>query len=147
MARSRGKTTGRQECDNFFALPRRIIRGREYARLSAHAVKLLIDLGAQYYGSNNGNLCASWTLMRERGWRSKATLHRAIMELRKGNWIVVTRQGGRNKPNLYALTFRRINECGGKLDINETFATSNAWQDNNLSTPYVNQISTLAVPT
>jgi hypothetical protein len=119
MARSRNKTKGRQESDCFFALPRRIIRGPEYARLSAHAVKLLVDLGAQYYGSNNGDLCASWTLMRERGWRSKATLHRAIKELRTANWIVVARQGGRNKPSLYALTFRRINECNGKLDIDE----------------------------
>jgi hypothetical protein len=58
----------------------------------------------------------------------------------------VAPQGGKNKASLYALTFLRINECGGKLDIDETLTPSDLWKDNNPRTPYMNQVGTPAVP-
>jgi hypothetical protein len=65
----------------FVALPNIVIRSHQIARLSAHAVKLLFDLLAQYNGGNNGDLCATWTLMQPRGWKSRDTLGKALKEL------------------------------------------------------------------
>jgi len=127
-------------------LSKTVINGPEFARLSPYAVKLFIDLYGQFNGRNNGNRCASWTLMHARGWRSKATLHRAIMELRDKGWTVVSRQGGRNKASLYALTCLPVNECGGKLDIAETVAPLGTWRNNGFCTSYVNQVGTPTVP-
>jgi hypothetical protein len=146
MSRKPVNSKGRRERGSFVALPKAVINSPEYARLSAYAVKLFIDVCAQFNGRNNGDLCASWTLMRQRGWRSKATLHRATKELRDKGWLVVSRQGGRNKANLYALTFLSVDECGGKLDIDETVAPLGFWRDRKNCTPYVNQVGTPTVP-
>jgi hypothetical protein len=54
--------------------------------------------------------------MHKRGWKSKDTLDRAKKELLEKRWAIVTRQGGRKIPSLYALTFWGVDECGGKLD-------------------------------
>jgi hypothetical protein len=92
--------------------------GNAFLALSPHAVKLLIDLGAQYRGDNNGDLCAAWKVMRARRWRSEATLAKAKRELIDSGLIVETRKGARpNKASLYALTWFALDHCGGKLDI------------------------------
>jgi len=31
------------------------------------------DLGRQYNGKNNGDLCATWSMMAKRGWSSRST--------------------------------------------------------------------------
>ena len=80
-----------------------------------------IDLGYQYNGYNNGDLCASLSVMRKRGWNSNQQLAKALKELLERNLIVQTKQGGLNLgPNLYAITWQPINECNGKLDVNPT---------------------------
>jgi hypothetical protein len=128
-SRSRLKAKGRRESGPFLAVPKHVINSTEYSRLSAYAVKLLFDLYAQFNGRNNGDLSACWTFMSKRGWRSKGTLHKALVELRGRGWIVVARQGGRNKTSLYALTFLAVDECGGKLDIAETRTPLNWWRN------------------
>ena len=42
--------------------------------------------------------------------------------------LMMTRQGGRNKASLYAVTFQPINECGGKLDIAPTDIAPGDWK-------------------
>ncbi|MGH8503836.1 MAG: hypothetical protein ACREVE_15495 [Gammaproteobacteria bacterium] len=123
-------------------MPKHVLNSPQYARLSAYAVKLLFDLFAQYYGSNNGDFSACWTLMRRRGWRSKGTLHKATKELRDTGWIAVARQGGRNKASLYAITFLPVDECGGKLDIAATVAPLGWWQRDRFGTRNVCQFDT-----
>ena len=83
----------------------------QYGKLSPIAVKLLIDLLCQYRGSNNGDLTASWTVMRPLGWRSKHLLQKAQRELQARGWIIKTRQGSINKPSLWAVTFEGIDDC------------------------------------
>lgn len=87
----------------------------------------MIDLYAQYNGKNNGDLCAAYSMMQKHGWRSKGTLARALTELVNAGFILITRQGGKHKANLYAVTFRGVDECGGKLDINPTPVPPNTW--------------------
>ena len=90
-------------------------------------MKLLIDVAKQYNGSNNGDLHAAWSILSGQGWHSKGTLSRAIKELIDKGFIELTRQGGKNRCSLYAVTWRSIDECKGKLDVRETRVASNLW--------------------
>lgn len=131
MARNRFKEAkAKREGGGFVPLPFVVLRSHNFTLLSAYAVKLLNDLLAQYRGNNNGDLCAAWTVMHPRGWKSKDTLNKALKELLAGNWVEVTRQGGRNKATLYALTFYAIDDCKGKLDVNATGSPNGAWRKN-----------------
>jgi hypothetical protein len=101
----------------FMALPHYYFRAPEFGSLSGRAVKLLIEIGLQYTGSNNGDLAATYSMMRPRGFKSADLLRKARNELINAGWIMVTRQGGKHAPSLYALTFQNIDQCKGKLDI------------------------------
>ena len=89
---------------------------------------MVIDIASQYRGHNNGDLCAPLSLMRKRGWNSSDQLEKAKKELIKKDVILVARQGGRNKANLYALTWFPIDECKGKLDIASTITAPVDWK-------------------
>ena len=112
-----------------FAVPMALIRHPNFTRLSAWGHKLIADLAAQYTGKNNGYLCATRSLMESRGW-NKNTLGNAVRELEHYRLIERTQQGGRNKPNLFAFTWRRIDEHHDRrpLDVRATPTPSNAWQ-------------------
>ena len=109
-------------------MPHEVLNSKAYPSLTPAAVKLLLDLGAQYRGTNNGDLCAAWTVMAKRGWRSKATLTRALRELEGKGFICKTRQGGRHRASLYAVTWRPIDECGGKLEVRATRTAPGYWR-------------------
>ena len=105
----------------FLHLHRSLLECQDFISLKGNSIKLLIDLGYQYNGYNNGDLCASLSVMRKRGWNSNQQLAKALKELLERNLIVQTKQGGLNLgPNLYAITWQPINECNGKLDANPT---------------------------
>ena len=102
----------------FFTLPAAVLNGAAYLSLNAHARMLLFDLLAQYRGNNNGDLCAAYSMMKIRGWKSTHTLQGAKAVLLEAGLIVETRKGARpNKASLYALTWFALDDCGGKLDI------------------------------
>ncbi|WXG51455.1 MAG: hypothetical protein RNU03_11300 [Candidatus Sedimenticola sp. (ex Thyasira tokunagai)] len=128
MAQSRAKIKGRKERGSFIAIPKIVVESEQYSKLSSHSVKLLIDLSAQYNGSNNGDLCAAWSMMVKRGWRSKGTLYRAVSELITTGFILLTRQGGKHKASLYAVTFKPIDECKGKLEVKATVVAPATWK-------------------
>lgn len=95
----------------------------QYAKLTPRAVKLLVDLMAQYRGTNNGDLTTAWSVMRERGWSSKSLLYAAQDELEARGWLVRMRQGilerGKHTATLWALAFFPVNDCGkDKRDSN-----------------------------
>lgn len=120
MARNSRYKNAKEKRDGgaFFTLPAAVLNGAAYLCLGAHARMLLFDLLAQYRGNNNGDLCAAYSLMKERGWRSTHTLQAAKAELLDAGLIVETRKGARpNKASLYALTWYALDDCGGKLDI------------------------------
>lgn len=128
MSRKRTKVKGRRESGTFLALPHAILRSKNYINLSPKAIKLLIDLAMQFNGSNNGDYCKTWKIMKKRGWKSNATLHEALKELMYYGFIVCTRQGGRHQASLYAVTWLAIDQCKGKLDINETRTPPGDWK-------------------
>lgn len=102
----------------FMTIPMSVIDSTAYLRASAHARMLLWDMFSQYRGGNNGDLCAAWKIMRNRGWKSEDTLARAKRQLLDLQLIVETRKGARpNKASLYAVTWCALDECGGKLEL------------------------------
>lgn len=102
----------------FFAIPDSVLNGAAYISLTAHARMLLFDLYAQYKGNNNGDLCAAYSMMKPRGWKSQHTLQNAKKELLDAELICETRKGARpNKAGLYAVTWQALDDCGGKLEI------------------------------
>ena len=110
MAKKRYKNgKAKREPGPFLAIPAAVSNSSAYARLSPHAVKLLVDIGSQYRGDNNGDLCAAWKIMRPKGWRSEETLAKAKQELLRGGFIAEVRKGYRpNTCSLYALTWHAL---------------------------------------
>lgn len=102
----------------FVAIPLSVLDSAAFREASPHAKALLMDLVAQLRPANNGDLSACWRFMRTRGWKSQTTLLKAKRELIERHLIIETRKGARpNKASLYAVTWRALDDCAGKLDI------------------------------
>lgn len=128
------KLTKRIGCNEFTAIPKNFLNSDAMMNLSGKACKLLWEFIHQVNGKNNGDLQATWSIMEGRGWNSKATLSKAIKELREAGIITQTRQGGRHKCSLYALTFIAIDECLNedgisKHDAQPSIRPSNLWHE------------------
>jgi len=100
--------------ESFSGIPRRIIEHSSFKSLSYSARSLLIQLGYQYRGKNNGNLVITWSLMK--GWfGSNTTMFKARDSLYEAGFIVINAYGGRSGngtrlPHLYALTWESIDQ-------------------------------------
>lgn len=109
---------------SFAGVPRAVMKHHDYINLPACAKVLLFELAYQFTGFNNGDLQIAWSLMKERGFNSPATLNKAKKALLGANLIVCTRVGQFMNPgglcSLFALTWREIHECRGKLDVQPT---------------------------
>ena len=121
------RSKGRRVTAQFARLPHRLLHHDSFRTLSPRATKFLIDLAAQYNGYNNGDLSATKKTMLDRGWNSSDQLNKAKREAEERGLIRVTRQGGRNRCNLYALTWFEIDECRGKHDPTPTSKPTNDW--------------------
>jgi len=114
VAKSYPQAKGRSSGGRHFRIPHQVSGHPNFIKLTAYPNKLLIDLGRQFVGSNNGDLCATWSLMEGRGWKSRETLNDALRELEYYGFIVMTQQGDRKKPTLYALGWRNIDKATGE---------------------------------
>lgn len=105
----------KKKSGRFIGVPYRVAKSKYFAQLSPQATKLLMDLLCQYTGSNNGAQSACWALMKDRGWKSRSTLHRAKQELIDVGFAVVTRAGKKMRgcPTLLAITWNGIDICPG----------------------------------
>jgi hypothetical protein len=99
------------------------------AALSTSARCLLVDLCHQYNGRNNGDIAAAPKTLEPFGWRSRGTVDDALVELIALGFLQQTRQGGRNRCSLYALTWRGIDE--GPHDAPPNPVPSNLWKPDN----------------
>jgi hypothetical protein len=69
-------------------------------------------------------------MMKDRGWNSSETLWLAIRELEHYRIISRTQQGGRNRSNLYAFTWRCIDHLKDRtLDVAPTLKPSDSWKE------------------
>lgn len=128
MSRTRWKHKGRTDAGGFLQIPHEVMRSANWRAMPARAVKLVCDLGSQYRGANNGDLSAAWVIMHPLGWNSRATLAAAIADALRFGMIEKTRQGGLHRCSLYALTWRSIDACGGKLEVSATVTASGLWR-------------------
>ena len=126
--------------ESFLYLPDSLIFDPAFGSLSGNAVKLFIEMAKEYNGRNNGDLAATFNMLKSRGFKSKGTLFKSLQELEAKGFIEQTRQGGKNKCSLYALTIRNIDECGGKLDVSPTRKGSFRWKKINSSALIENQL-------
>lgn len=110
MKRSRRK-------ERFLGIPYHVVNSDEFSTLSAPETKLILDLLWQYTGRNNGALTPSHALLDKRGWAS-TSLYRAFVGLKKKGFVVVTRQGWkqRGRPTFVAVTFLGIDDCNIEFD-------------------------------
>jgi len=138
MANKRQKITGRRTGPTFAVKPHHIFRAdckngipSPASVLSHMAAHMLDNLTAQFNGSNNGDLSAAPKIMKLYGWNSQGSINKALTELLALGFIEQTRQGGRNRCSLYAVTWLAIDDCKGKLDVNPTRVASNLWKPEN----------------
>ena len=77
----------------FAGIPRNVMNHPDYINLSGNAVKLLNELARQYRGNNNGDLTVAYSLLKNRGFKSKGTIERNRDELLNAGMIKKTREG------------------------------------------------------
>lgn len=121
--------------NSFFPSRKDVIFSKEYQGLGASAVKLYHDVSAHWNGKNNGDLCVTFSVMRaHHGWVSNGTLRRALKELLDTGFLILTREGDRNRAALYALTTVPINECldgngRSKIHVRPTDRAPDSWRN------------------
>jgi len=108
-----------------WVIPKELMEHSDFRHLSPSATKVLMVLGCQFRGRNNGDLAATYTMLSDWGGMAKGTLARALRELQKRDLIIKSREHRRGrdgaKPALYALTWLPIDDCPGKgLEISAT---------------------------
>lgn len=123
------KSKGRATHETFFGIPKSVMEHPNFIRLTHPAKTLLLDIGYQYNGKNNGDLTATISILQKRGWTSRDTLERALSCLIHYGMVIQTRKGDRNKPALFALSWRNINECKGKIRLPETITPPGNWKN------------------
>ena len=121
MVRSYAKAKGRRESGAFVPLPCSVLDHPNFINLTAKGTRLLIDLCSQLRfkqggPTNNGDICATISVLKKRGWSSSESLDYAIKELLHYEFILLTRRGDRKRCHLYGLTWWAVNECDGKID-------------------------------
>ena len=130
MARTRLKIRKRLETGTFLRVPTDVLKCAAFRSLSTKAKALILDIGTQYNGHNNGHLCASWAFMKQQGWVSKQTLQNAMEELVGKGLLELTRQGGRNRCSLVGFTWMPIDagRVTVALDVPTTRVASGLWR-------------------
>ena len=125
----RQKAKGRITSGTYFLIPTVVLDSPAFCSLSTKAKALLLDMGAQIRGRhNNGDISATYNMLRKRGWCSKDTIGNALAELLEKGLIEKTRQGFLRRCSLFAFTWWGIEDPQGKLDISPNPVPSNLWQ-------------------
>lgn len=131
MAVKRVRAKGRRESGGGHFMPRVVTNTPDYRLCSPTALKVLTMLFCQFNGYNNGDFQATFTLAKQWGIGSEATLARALRELIAAELIIKTRESVFRNPGrkcaLYGVTWLGIDECGGKLEMAPTKAPPVVW--------------------
>jgi len=95
----------------FVPLRHDVLKSPGYRALGHPARNLLVDIAMQYIpgrSRNNGALVACEKYLKPLGWRSKAVIAKGLAELLECGLLIKTKQGGINRPSLYALAFHNL---------------------------------------
>lgn len=115
--------------EHFAVLPDEVLVSAALVTLPHYCNVLLTAIAAQYRGTNGGDLAMTGKIAKRYGIKSRKQLNTGLKLLLEHGLIQKTKQGGKRPlgPCLYALTWRPIDACAGKLDIGPTMTASNAW--------------------
>jgi hypothetical protein len=83
-----------------YQVPRALADSLAFRSLPVSAKVLWHDMMMQYRGANNGNINAALSEFKHYGWRSSATLAKALAHLMAHGLIRETRKGGKRAGNL-----------------------------------------------
>ena len=129
MSKSYQKSKGRSTSPGqFVGIPIVVLDHEDFRNLSNSAKIALIAILREFNGKNNGDLSLPLSRARQWGIKSSATLVESIRELESVNLIIRTRDPSlmrfalRGQCSLFAVTWRPIDECGGKHDYLPTAA-------------------------
>lgn len=129
MAKGGYTPTGDSSKRRYITLAKVWLEHESWKTLKPRAKALMIDLYSQYNGFNNGDLSATYKIMRSKGWKSSDQIQKAIKELLNTGWVVKTRQGGLGiGTSLYAVTFHKIDGCKGKIECKPTDKPLGYWK-------------------
>ncbi len=97
-----------------YQVPRELADSLAFRSLPGASKLLWHDMMSEYRGRNNGNISAALSVLALRGWRSPATLTKALLHLMAYGFIRETRKGGKAACNLkqcclYAFTHLPVN--------------------------------------
>jgi hypothetical protein len=112
---------GSQDSGRFIAIPVSVLDSATYQSLGYSSRALLIDIASQFKGENNGLLVACDKFLKPRGWNSKATISKALKELRESGLLIMTRQGMRpNKASYFGISWQGMGSrvIESQLDFN-----------------------------
>jgi hypothetical protein len=109
----RASRSGR-DAGGFVAIPWTVLDSPAYQALSMPARALLLEMGRQLRGDNNGSLICTKAYMATRGWHSHDVMTRAKKELQTSGFLHETVIGQRpNKASWYAVTWCDLNRLQG----------------------------------
>ena len=114
----------------WIAMPLDFLRSRAWCELSPHASRMLMDL-CSALGPNakgNGDLSAAPAVMAPKGWASSGTKAAALKELELAGLVAITRQGGRRRCTLYAVTLWPLDCDPGKIEVSPGAFTTLDWE-------------------
>jgi hypothetical protein len=104
----------------YLCLPWQVLNSAAYRSATHTERSLLIDIGRQYSGNNNGMLVSCMKYLRGLGWNSHDTVTRNLRHLIERGLLMETRKGGfPNKAAWHALTWYDLDVMHG-LDIDHT---------------------------
>jgi len=133
----RARATGRrgERADTFVPFLHTMLTHQAFLNLSPVAHKTLNYLASQCKRYNNGDLDICEKNARKRGLQmSAASLRRGAKELLEVGFVELTRQGGRNRNSLYALSWYDIPYDGNKHDY-EYLRPTMRWLRQKASSP------------
>jgi len=98
--------------ERYVGIPFNVLKSEMGRTITAIEMKLIIHLGLQYNGNNNGMMSPTFSLMKEYGWSSTSTLYKARKGLEHKGFIVTTKIGKKIKGDctLVGFTWRGIDE-------------------------------------
>jgi hypothetical protein len=135
MADKRAKLTGKggEKKELYVGFPREVVESKKFQAIYQypHALLLLFQLWAQFKGYNNGALALTFKNAKKMGWNSPVTLQKAKKILLNSGLLMETRKGWKNKLSLYAVTWKKIDECSwiSDMDAKPTVAPPGNWRD------------------
>ena len=110
-----------------YYVPRELSDSLAFRSLPSASKLLWHDLRGKYRGTNNGNINAALSELRDYGWRSGTTIAKGLRHLIAHGFLIETREGGIRAGNLkkcclYGFTHLPIHE-NSKLGIKGREAT------------------------